>query len=49
MPETSSKVLGPEEQPRSAMPKLSLAFVEQNSCVASSIIGLAMDITFFCP
>lgn len=49
MSETSSKVLGPEEQPKSAMQKLSLMFGEQQSCIAASIIGFAVDITFFCP
>lgn len=48
MSEASSKVLGPEEQPKSAMPKLPLMFVEQKSLIASSIIGFAVDIIFCC-
>ena len=50
MSEASSKVLGPEEQPKSAKPKLPLMFVEvQKSLIASAIMGFAVDIIFFCP
>lgn len=49
MLETTRRVLGPEEQPKSAMPKKFLGNVLQYSdCTASSIMGLPIDIAFLC-
>jgi hypothetical protein len=42
--EITDKVLGPDEQPKSAMPMLSGEFVHKISIMASSVTGFAMEI-----
>jgi hypothetical protein len=42
--EITDKVLGPDEQPKSAMPKLSGNFLHNKSSKASSVTGFVIDI-----
>ena len=42
--EITVKVLGPDEQPKSAMPMLSGKFLHNSSIMASSVIVFVIDI-----
>lgn len=42
--EITDKTLGPHEQPKSAMPMLSGKLVHKSCSIASSVVGLVMDI-----